>query len=122
MSKKNALFLFLIVTGSILAQNPLNAPIIIEEEVNNNRFDASNVYKFYKNYISPADGDRCLMYPSCSTYAKQAITKFGFFRGFMMTADRLTRCGIDLHQYSQFINNGRVYSIDPIYINRGNED
>ena len=122
MSKKNALFLFLSVTGSLLAQNPMNAPIIIEEEVNNNQFDVSNVDKFYKKYISPADGDRCLMYPSCSTYAKQAITKFGFFRGFMMTADRLTRCGIDLHQYSQFINNGRVYSIDPIYNNRGNED
>ena len=122
MSGKIALFLFLSVAGSLLAQNPMNAPIIIEEEVNNNQFDVSNVDKFYKKYISPADGDRCLMYPSCSTYAKQAITKFGFFRGFMMTADRLTRCGIDLHQYSQYINNGRVYSIDPIYNNKGNED
>ena len=122
MTGKTALFLFLSFTGYLLAQNPMKAPIKIEEEVNNNRFDVSNVYKFYKTYISPADGDRCLMYPSCSTYAKQAITKFGFLRGFMMTTDRLTRCGIDLHQYSQFINNGKVYSIDPVANKRGNED
>jgi len=45
--------------------------------------------KIFSKYISRVDGDRCPMYPTCSSYSLQVIKKHGFFVGFMMTADRL---------------------------------
>lgn len=45
--------------------------------------------KIYRSFISPIDGDRCPMYPTCSQYSIQAIHKHGPFIGIVMTADRL---------------------------------
>ena len=44
----------------------------------------------------------CRFYPSCSNYAVEAFTVFGFWRGLSLTARRLMRCrpfgphGVDL--------------------------
>jgi putative membrane protein insertion efficiency factor len=44
----------------------------------------------------------CRFYPSCSTYAAEAFTVHGFWRGLALTARRLVRCrpfgphGVDL--------------------------
>lgn len=45
---------------------------------------------FFQKVISPTDGDRCPMVPSCSTYGKQAIKKHGFALGIIMMTARLT--------------------------------
>ena len=45
--------------------------------------------RFYQHYISPVIGDRCQMYPSCSSYAVEAIKKHGCLIGPVMTSDRL---------------------------------
>jgi len=45
--------------------------------------------KIFSKYISPVDGDRCPMYPTCVAYSLQVIKKHGVFLGFIMTADRL---------------------------------
>ena len=45
--------------------------------------------RFYQHYISPVIGDRCQMYPSCSSYAVEAIKKHGCLIGSVMTSDRL---------------------------------
>lgn len=50
---------------------------------------------FFRSTISGADGNRCPMYPSCSTYALEAFRKHGALIGWIMTSDRLTRCGRD---------------------------
>jgi putative component of membrane protein insertase Oxa1/YidC/SpoIIIJ protein YidD len=50
---------------------------------------------FYQRFISPADGNRCQMSPSCSAYSKEAFNAHGFFLGWTMTCDRLMRCGRD---------------------------
>ena len=34
----------------------------------------------------------CQYFPSCSNYSAEAICKYGFFRGSVITADRITRC------------------------------
>jgi len=47
------------------------------------------VVKFFREYISPVDGDRCMMYPSCTGYSIEAVRKHGFFVGYIMTIDRL---------------------------------
>jgi uncharacterized protein len=46
----------------------------------------------YKRLLSPLLGKRCRFHPSCSTYARVAVARFGPLRGGVMTAWRLLRC------------------------------
>jgi uncharacterized protein len=46
----------------------------------------------YQRVISPAFGDRCRYYPSCSEYAVQAVQRFGILRGLVLAGWRLLRC------------------------------
>ena len=48
--------------------------------------------RLYQLAISPALGQRCKYYPSCSQYAVQAIGRFGILRGLILAAWRLLRC------------------------------
>ena len=48
-----------------------------------------NGVEFFRDVISPIDGDRCPMYPSCSQYGVLVLRKHGPFMGFIMIADRL---------------------------------
>ena len=43
----------------------------------------------FRRYISPVDGPRCPMHPTCSSYAEQALDKHGPWLGIMLTVDRL---------------------------------
>ena len=47
-------------------------------------------YQHVLAFIFPANS--CRFYPSCSTYAMQAIERFGIFRGGLMGINRLFRC------------------------------
>lgn len=60
-----------------------------------NRETADSLLFFYRKAVSPLSQDRCPMTPSCSTYAHECLSHYGFVRGFIMTADRLVRCGRD---------------------------
>jgi len=69
----------------------------------------------YRAYISPIDGKGCPMHPSCSKYSVQCLKKHGFFIGWMMTCDRLFRCGRDeLRLSPQIIVNGKLKWYDPL--------
>jgi uncharacterized protein len=46
----------------------------------------------YRRFISPALGDRCRFYPSCSEYALTAIATHGAVRGLGLAIWRLLRC------------------------------
>jgi len=71
--------------------------------------------KFYRNYISGADGNRCPMYPSCSQYCMDAFKKHGTFLGWIMCSDRLMRCGRDETKVSPpVLVNGEKLSFDPV--------
>lgn len=47
---------------------------------------------YYKRWLSPLLGPRCRYYPSCSSYAQQAIGRYGVVAGGWMTMTRLLRC------------------------------
>ena len=47
--------------------------------------------KLYQTWISPMFPARCKYYPSCSTYAADAVTEYGA-KGLAMAAWRLVRC------------------------------
>ena len=47
--------------------------------------------RFYQLRISPHDGPRCPLYPTCSDYARQALRRHGAVMGTLMTVDRLVQ-------------------------------
>ncbi len=53
----------------------------------------------YQRFVSPANGMHCPMRPSCSDYARLAISDRGLPVGITMALDRLCRCGHDLRFY-----------------------
>jgi len=79
-----------------------------------NTSSLSYIFSFYDEFISPIDGDRCQMSPSCSHYSRQAISKRGFVTGLLMTLDRLQRCGYDLARYPRIYQNNVERYLDPV--------
>ncbi|MBP6883792.1 MAG: membrane protein insertion efficiency factor YidD [Candidatus Pacebacteria bacterium] len=47
---------------------------------------------FYQRRISVFMKPRCVFYPSCSEYTKQAIEKYGVLRGIYLGLGRILRC------------------------------
>ena len=48
--------------------------------------------RLYQRLISPLIAPRCRYYPSCSTYAVDAVRSYGVLRGLILAAWRLLRC------------------------------
>lgn len=48
--------------------------------------------RFYQVAISPLLGPSCRYIPTCSTYAIQAIRKYGALKGGRMAIARILRC------------------------------
>ena len=68
----------------------------------------------FQEFISPVDGDRCTMYPTCSAYSKEAIKKYGTVKGFIMTSGRLLH-EADESSYAPIINiHGKLRYYDPV--------
>lgn len=72
------------------------------------------VVHFYQRYISPVDGPRCPMYPTCSTYALQALAKHGPLTGVFLTVDRLYRENDPHEQQKPIVKWGYVRFYDPL--------
>jgi putative membrane protein insertion efficiency factor len=53
--------------------------------------------KLYKRFISPLKPQCCRFYPTCSSYAIEAISKFGTLKGSYLTVRRLFKC----HPYNK---------------------
>lgn len=47
---------------------------------------------FYQKNISNSFGKRCIFYPTCSEYTKQAIIKYGLIIGCIKGFFRILRC------------------------------
>jgi len=47
---------------------------------------------FYQKAISPYAGMRCRFYPSCSEYARAAISDRGVIMGMLYAVRRILRC------------------------------
>jgi len=56
------------------------------------RFVLIGLLQIYKTIVSPLLPPACRFYPSCSTYAVDAIARFGALRGSWMALCRVARC------------------------------
>ena len=72
-------------------------------------------YGIWVKHITPYDGNKCAFHPTCATYAKQAVDKYGFIKGTVMGAERLQRCHCwTLGSYPLIIS-GEYYKLhDPV--------
>jgi hypothetical protein len=71
--------------------------------------------ELHSAYISPIDGKNCPMYPSCSRYSLQCLEKHGLLIGWVMTFDRLLRCGRDeLRLSPEIVVNHELLCYDPL--------
>ncbi|MBQ8123638.1 MAG: membrane protein insertion efficiency factor YidD [Ruminococcus sp.] len=56
------------------------------------KFILISLVKLYKKLISPLSAPKCKFYPSCSSYAIDALQKFGAIRGSALAVWRILRC------------------------------
>ncbi len=93
----------LLVTLPAMAQSDVPDPFLLQ---------------LYHNHISVVDGDRCSMHPTCSRYAAMSFEKHGLLIGWIMTCDRLVRCGRDTVNLAPVITiRGRNKAYDPVEAN-----
>jgi len=78
----------------------------------------SAVIQFYQgplDHLSAVRTGECPMYPSCSQYGLESIQKHGVLIGWIMTMDRLMRCGRDEIRLSPpVIVDGQLKYYDPL--------
>jgi|SRR3972149_7607309 len=68
----------------------------------------------FSRYISPVDGDRCFMYPTCAAYSKEAVEKHGFLLGIFLTVDRLIHEGNEMDTAPLIKIGNRLRRLDPV--------
>jgi len=77
-----------------------------------------SIVQFYQgplNHLSAVKQGECPMSPSCSNYSIQSLQKHGFFVGWIMSCDRLMRCGRDeLRLSPRILVNGKWKCDDPV--------
>ncbi len=87
----NTIFFFLLLAGTALATDALTEPASSTRETS----VWTSPIKLFQRFISRADGPRCSMYPTCSHYASQAFKRHNAATAWVLTCDRLLRCGRD---------------------------
>ncbi|MEW5908208.1 MAG: membrane protein insertion efficiency factor YidD [Thermodesulfobacteriota bacterium] len=50
------------------------------------------IIRIYQYTLSPVLGPACRFYPSCSSYAHEAISRFGVLSGSILALKRILRC------------------------------
>ena len=48
--------------------------------------------RFYQKVISPCLGPHCRFTPTCSQYAYEAVSKYGFIKGGFLAVKRILKC------------------------------
>lgn len=50
------------------------------------------IIRFYQKFVSRYFGKRCIYYPTCSEYTRQAVDKYGIIKGSILGLKRILRC------------------------------
>ena len=83
-----------------------------------NQATLSSPLTLFQRVISRADGDRCPMAPSCSHYAATAFKHHHPVTAWILTCDRLLRCGHDEVRLAPKVwIDGQPRAFDPVAAN-----
>ena len=81
---------------------------------------AKGAMLLYQNVLSPQLSKACPYEITCSNFSKQAIQKFGIFKGVFLSADRITRCNrialLDVHLRNINPENGAIIDNPTKYV------
>jgi uncharacterized protein len=69
--------------------------------------------RLYQRFVSPAFAPRCRYYPTCSSYAVQAIRELGPVRGSILAGWRLLRCNPFSHGGVDELSDRRLFRHTP---------
>jgi hypothetical protein len=77
-------------------------------------FVVRGLFAVYQRGVGPTKGTSCPMIPSCSEYGRLSVNRHGLALSVLLTADRLHRCGHDLHLYPRLWSASRGwFYVDP---------
>jgi len=119
-------FFLLIYCNSGFCQSFERDSVLLSGSIAKHSFNiAKNSYKvafynlpkqllyLYKGIFSEQLKAHCEFEPSCSSFSVAAFEKFGIVKGYFLTADRLTRCGVSfLETPPNLINRNNAKIID----------
>jgi putative membrane protein insertion efficiency factor len=75
---------------------------------------AAGALRLFQRLVSPVDGPRCNLYPTCSEYGRQAVRSHGLLMGIVLTAGRMMRDNASAAGfYPEAIVHGRLVLYDP---------
>jgi len=96
MKKTFAKFFLVLILGTLIASCTYSKTAQVQADQSGDPLSA--MIRFYRGPLNHLDAVRygeCPMYPSDSKYALQSVEKHGMLMGWIMTMDRLMRCGRD---------------------------
>ncbi len=116
MKKTLAKLIFLLILFSLIASCTYSKSMQAETDWGGDPL--SLMVRFYRgplNHLSAVRYGECPMYPSDSEYSLQSIKKHGMLAGWVMSMDRLMRCGRDETKLSpEIFVNGKWKTYDPV--------
>ena len=115
---KQRLLLCLIIFGFLFSCASPQTTVRKSENSFNPLHAVVDFYQGPLNHLSAVKQAECPMYPSCSEYSLQCFERHGLFIGWMMTCDRLMRCGRnELKLSPSVIVDGKWKCHDPVNSN-----
>ena len=73
-------------------------------------FLGEKILTLYRFLISSQDEDICMFHPHCSLYARLSFRRYGFFKGLLLSSDRLLRCnGVGSSYYFDAASDGKFF-------------
>jgi putative membrane protein insertion efficiency factor len=120
MIRRIALAASLLLAAPAGAGDPMNGPweaARAGRELRETRPEvaaASAALRLFQRLISPVDGPRCRLYPTCSEFARQAVQRYGLLAGVALTCGRLIRDNASAPAYyRRAVAGGRLVLYDP---------
>ena len=108
---------FFMAVGVIPVMAEETAYDVLVTEPYNEESGIEKAIRFYQENISQHDGARCLYYPTCSAFYREAVKQYGFIWGSIMVVDRMVyREDPASMRYYDLIDERGSYS-DPVYHN-----
>ena len=116
MKKTFAKLILLLIFFSLIASCTYSQSI--QPETDHGSDPLSLMVQFYRgplNHLSAVRYGECPMYPSDSEYSLQSLKKHGMLAGWVMSMDRLMRCGRDETKLSpEVFVDGKWKTYDPV--------
>jgi putative component of membrane protein insertase Oxa1/YidC/SpoIIIJ protein YidD len=99
---------------------PKSQPTITSEDYGTGHNFLLNAYQ---NWISPVKGgNTCPMHPACSQYSKISFKIFPWYKAYIISLERLLRCGNELYLYPTIRIHGQTHWYDPVNDHNSNHE